>query len=63
MAGDPSTYTGAGLLHLPMRLDATGVLAASMLKAAPLLGDLSGTPAVSDEERREAEATMSGMFD
>lgn len=69
LSADSRTYTGMASMHMAMPLDATAIIMSLRLGSAALLGDLAPDgmdpapqQAVTDEERREAEASMSGIF-
>lgn len=66
---DPSTYTGAAMVRLSVPMDATAIIAASVAGAGAMLGDLAPEDMkapekveITDEERREAMASMSSLF-
>lgn len=66
---DPSTYTGAALVHMPVPMDATAIIAAIWVGGGSMLGDLAPesmrTPEkveITEEERRDAMASMSSLF-
>lgn len=69
LASDLSTYTGAGAAHMPFRMDATAIIQSMMTGATGMLGDLDpdkvrrAAMQVTEQERREAEMTMSSLFD
>ncbi|WP_270538417.1 hypothetical protein [Bifidobacterium pseudocatenulatum] len=55
-------------VHMVLPMDATAIIAAIQAGGTSILGDLAPEKAgtkhveVTDEERREAEASMSGLF-
>lgn len=65
---DPSSYTGMAAVRMVLPMDATAIIAAIQAGGTSMLGDLAPEKAgekrveVTDEERREAEASMSGLF-
>ena len=69
LASDLSTYTGAGAAHMPFRMDATAVIQSMITGATGMLGDLDpdkvrrAARQVTEQERREAEKSMSSIFD
>ena len=69
LSADSRSYVGMSAMHMVMPLDATAVILSLQLGSGALLGDLAPDgmrrapePVVSDEERREAEESMSGLF-
>lgn len=68
ISADPSSYTGMAAVRMVLPMDATAIIAAIQAGGTSMLGDLAagdggGRPVeVTDEERREAEASMSGLF-
>lgn len=68
LSADPSTYCGMSAVHMALPMDATAIIAAIQAGGTSMLGDLAPEKAggkhveVTDEERREAEASMSGIF-
>lgn len=68
ISADPSSYTGMAAVHMVLPMDATAIIAAIQAGGTSMLGDLAPEKAgkkhveVTDEERREAEASMSGIF-
>jgi len=57
------------MMHMVMPVDASAVILSLQCGSGVLLGDLAPDgmrrapePVVSDEERRKAEASMSGLF-
>lgn len=68
LSADPSTYCGMTAVHMVLPMDATAIITAIQAGGTSMLGDLAPEKAgekrveVTDEERREAEASMSGLF-
>jgi len=70
MAVDTASYTGMAGMHMVVPMDATAIISALQAGGHAMLGDLSpartggnfGHADVTDEERREAEASMSSLF-
>ncbi|WP_308748132.1 hypothetical protein [uncultured Bifidobacterium sp.] len=68
LSADPSTYCGMSAVHMVLPMDATAIITAIQAGGTSILGDLAPEKAgkkhveVTDEERREAEASMSSLF-
>lgn len=68
ISADPDSYTGMAAVRMVLPMDATAIIAAIQAGGTSMLGDLAPEKAgekhveVTDEERREAEASMSGIF-
>lgn len=68
LSADPSTYTGMTAVHMVLPMDATAIITAIQAGGTSILGDLAPEKAgerhveVTDEERRAAEESMSGIF-
>lgn len=68
ISADPSSYTGMAAVRMVLPMDATAIITAIQSGGTSLLGDLAAGDGggshveVTDEERREAEASMSGLF-
>ncbi len=68
ISADPGSYTGMAAVRMVLPMDATAIIAAIQAGGTSLLGDLAPEKAgtkhveVTDEERREAEESMSGIF-
>lgn len=68
ISADPSSYTGMDAVRMVLPMDATAIITAIQAGGTSILGDLAPEKAgtkhveVTDEERREAEESMSGIF-
>lgn len=68
ISADPGSYTGMAAVRMVLPMDATAIIAAIQAGGTSMLGDLAPEKAgtkhveVTDEERREAEESMSGIF-
>nr|DAQ77130.1 MAG TPA: hypothetical protein [Caudoviricetes sp.] len=68
LSADTSSYTGMAAVRMVLPMDATAIITAIQAGGTSILGDLAPEKAgtkhveVTDEERREAEESMSGIF-
>ena len=65
LSADPSTYIGMAAVHMVLPMDATAIITAIQAGGTSILGDLAPEKKhveVTDEERRAAEESMSGIF-
>lgn len=68
LSADPSSYTGMTAVHMVLPMDATAIITAIQAGGTSILGDLAPGKVgkkhveVTDEERREALASMSSIF-